>query len=900
MKIIAFILLLLVIVQAPLAAQTPYTGVNLLFIVDQSGSMGGVRYDGPSVYGEGNDRYDLRFAAPQYALTWLTDLRSASVDVNKPDINFAVLAFGSYPRIIQDWRALDTDRSTWRDVTLPRLLNTLSAERFGPTNLDLTDFQRAFSEAHESFFRPPPSRPGEKFLNVIVVLTDGAPCAAGDTVEQNGAQVYTCNVITAENRGRMEDHLRRLNTFVENSFGSLGYELYVIGLDVPDSNEFWPVLEPLWAEIVCRNPADLAACDPNVRYKRVQASEEIGTQLRAILNDLVSKVAPSTFTNVCAGTLPLSCSVAPYQQVMRLDVFKASTGPLGSIDITGPGGVVTPDQDSGDDTPIRVIRIDNPPAGTWTVTAASAAQVENVTVQTLPAGIRMEPVSGGEILSSVPLVTQLVRGDGVPLPGSASNPDLVVEVLIYDSVLPDRAARPLLAAVPLTRDAARTDIYQFSGAWTPEKPGRHEIRVRATYLDAAGTTQVLIDGQTMQDGVVITGATVEWEGISPLSERVGRPFTGRAVVVNNTTGSPIANLGALAIRAVLRTADDQPYGEIVLTNEGSAPGEMLARFLIDQPGDYRVRLEVGKQSDAAFTVIGNPSDYIPITVRPLRPLELTLMQPGVERMEAQAVAFPPPALTLFTPVEVQIGVRDSLTNTWVSLADVTGGSESKPVLLMNREDLSGKLVEVQPGIYATTVEGLWPGSYTFNASVSTPSELLTGDYVWQASAISHTLHRDWSWRFILALLLLALLIVGAVALVIGIIVYDRQLRVNPLQGTIAFVTRPTDPRASGEVLLKQFDLGRIQRNRQVFRPRDGLPAPLERLVLTSRGVGDSDKGYAMIERLRIKGQEDRRNQLLRPGSEITLGTINDGESVLVLTKDGSHSAASDFLTAATH
>jgi hypothetical protein len=885
----------------PAAAQSStYTGINVLFIVDQSGSMGGIRYDGLPTYGDGNDVFDLRFAGPQYALRWLNDLRGASLDVNKPDINFALLAFGTDPRIVQGWESLNTDDPDWRGVDLPQLEESISADRWVDRNLNLTDFLDAFDEAESSFFRSLPTRPGKKYLNVIITLTDGAPCADGETVLRDGESIYICDAIVDDNRPLMVSHLQRLNTFVENSFGGDDYEMYVIGLDVPDQTEFWDELQPLWREVVCKDPSDPLACDPNVRHKRVTASEEIGIQVQAILNDVVSYAGLELPPTVYNGGIPASFNIEPYQQSVRVDIFKTNSDQLGTLTINSPVGATLPDDDTGDGTPIRLLRFDNPATGGWTVAAPNPAQVKNVVVQTYPAGIKLEPVAGGEILSGIPLVTQLVRGDGSPLPNVAGSPELNVEALIYDATLPDLHLRPLISTLILPRDPAFPDEYRFSGTWIPQIPGTHEIRVRATYIDPTGATKTLIDDQTMQDDIEIKGATIDWQGITPLSERLGRPFTVRASVINNETGDPLAALGTLSFRAIIENADGTPYNEIILPNEGGAPGEMTARFILEQAGDYRVRMEVGILGDASFAAIGNPSDAIPLTVRPVRPLSLAIMQPGINSMEAQAVSFSPPALTLFTPVTVQVGIRDDTTGTWVALADVTGGVESKPVLLMNpgesQTDLSPDLVEVQPGIYTTTLDGLWPGSYTFNASVSTPGDLLIGDYVWQATTVTRTLTRVWSFGFIGTLLLLALIVIGSVVVIAYIIVRDRRLREHPLTGSISFMLRPADAKVYGETPLGTLDLERVTRNRQEFGKKD-LPSPFERLVLSRKAT--DNEGYATIELLRFDGRDtDKAGRLLRPGSEIVVGVSEDGESEFVITKDAGFMATEDFLAAA--
>jgi hypothetical protein len=218
----------------------------------------------------------------------------------------------------------------------------------------------------------------------------------------------------------------------------------------------------------------------------------------------------------------------------------------------------------------------------------------------------------------------------------------------------------------------------------------------------------------------------------------------------------------------------------------------------------------------------------------------------------------------------------------------------------DQKDLTSSLVEVQPGIYTFDVPDLWPGTYIFNANVTTPDNALADDFAWQATSASHTLVRIWSSGFILATVMLIALIVGSIVLVIFIILHDRRLREYPLHGSISVIMRPSDPRMPGTTELATFNLDAKTRNRQVFRQKQ-LPKPLEYLVVsTQRTEHNSENGYAVIEALRLNGRDSEKvGRILHPGGEpVIIGTSEDGENEYVLTKDVSYTAAFDFLTAA--
>src|SRR5699024_5037805 len=114
-----------------------YAGVDILFIIDQSGSMGGPAFNG---VGGPFDPDGLRFTGPQYAVEWLSTFVENIVTTDVPEVRVGLLSFGSVTRnLIANWTTIDARSSSWSQVK-DQILQDISANRFGQTNLGSTDF----------------------------------------------------------------------------------------------------------------------------------------------------------------------------------------------------------------------------------------------------------------------------------------------------------------------------------------------------------------------------------------------------------------------------------------------------------------------------------------------------------------------------------------------------------------------------------------------------------------------------------------------------------------------------------------------------------------------------------------------------------------------------------------
>jgi hypothetical protein len=887
---------------------TDYKSVNLLFIVDQSGSMGGPPFGGEPIYAPaGNDELGLRFAGPQYALSLITDLLDTSLDITKPQIQMALLTFGSEPRPILDWTLIQPDSPLW-PTRFANINQRLSSEDWPGRNLGSTDILDSYEFALSYFPAPRTLFPTR---NLIILLTDGAPCVEDDPAFQettnDGRIVFNC--ATQNRLNAMRGHLDNLRQLVAQNFPDSGFELYIIGLDPdpatvsPDRRifAFWDDLLPDWQAVMCGS----TTCPPN-RIQRAFNANEIAGHIRTILTNVFADLALNINTVASLSTTPVGQSffVPPYQQVMRLDLYKRDAAEMGSITVSNDRlGMLNASNDTGDSSPVRTLEFKPVEPGTYTL-QFNASRIVDYLVQTIPAGLQLEPIPDGEIFSQLPLVTELVRGDGTLLEdtdGDALNDPypLAVTVNIYDRRLIDTTASlpPPITSITLRRDLSAPDRYRFTGSWVPTIEGDYQIKVTASYRDPSGNTQSLVADQTLQDSLSIAGAAINWEGlqggITPLSQRQDQVFNGSAAISGKSSGLPI-NSGGLSLRVLLSQiqADGTrlALAPLLLPNAVADPstGRVEAQFPIPQPGNYEAQLEVGIQdTDGSFQRLELPSPIAFLEVRPLRLLQWEINQPAESSMEAQRLSFQPFELDLSTSVNLQLVLRDTLTGAPVSLNSVTGGVEQMPAATLNGQPSGVTLNEAPEGVYTAQFTDLGMGDFEIAVGSATALPNLVGDYVWGTPFASHVLRRDPSVTLIVTVISLVagLVLTGVIAYVLW--KREEALREHPLAGNLTFWLRPVGETNTNTISLdKPVDLGRVTRNLQKFNKSE-LPKPFEMLEVQSRTEGDSQKGIAFVTYATINGKNLTVNKPLLPGREIKIGTYTDegGTYECIIIKD---------------
>lgn len=420
---------------------TTYSGLDIIFLVDQSGSMGGRDY---GFRGPGNDPLGLRFEALQYAIDILGNYR-LNFASDYP-INLAVAYFGSDVErntIRNGWHAIAEDAATW-ERQRRELLNLFSSESFraatSPANLGDTNFIAAFEEAIRLF-----DQLGTRnHMRAIVVLTDGEPCVPqemGNDCPLSG----------------QERHMNRLSELTRSRFNAPSDLIFVVALD--KESRFWPRWEAHWQEIVGQSG----------RARLASSTEEIGARFLDILNDLFARSGREEARSVALSSGSNTISVPPYVRELRISFFKSEATPA-DLSATRPNGTPLRLDDpqlriTNSDRPIEIWYLSQPEAGNWTFLVDDSRIRLNVYLTFLPLRVNTQIDDGPfSQYEDVVLRLQLRQEDGSPLPPPSDPYELKLKPNL---VQPDGQSLPL-QALPLTES-------QYEIRLRPRQSGEYRL-----------------------------------------------------------------------------------------------------------------------------------------------------------------------------------------------------------------------------------------------------------------------------------------------------------------------------------------------------------------------------------------------------------------------------------------
>jgi hypothetical protein len=829
-----------------------YDGMNLLFIIDQSGSMGGTQYSGDPIYGPtGQDPLDLRFYAPQFALDWLESwLTSRSIDISAmPDINIAMVAFGTQPRILLDWTNVYKNYAVvgdW-DALRTSIYEAMSNERFRAssgllTNLGYTNFQEAFREGKRVLDNAPKDK---NYLSAVIVLTDGGPC----TPE------YVAVCFSFGTDSFPVQHLKNLKEITDSQFANV--EMFLIAIDAV-TPKYWDALSGYWRDIVC--PPTRPVCDDALRlfHVSVDASSDpsgnIIKQFNQVLSYLANVIDPGSVTSTPLnpdGTF----EVPPYVQTVRLNIFKTFSTPLPdeSLQITQPDGsapqrvaIINPDK------PVETREIPTPYPGVWKAVVSDSSLVEKVEFiadfirPSAKATLNDQAMGPLKVEQFTPINFQLdiVDAVGVPLPvymDASGQPDadlsLKVTITVYDGTSTTAATRiPTGETFTLSLDTVNfKDRNVFIGTWTPMIDGIYEFRVDATYV-YKGNTEHLLSGLSIFDGLTVTPIYIAKSGLAKNSELEGVGIPVEAVVMSKDTGVPVTWDTSGFVTELEVIMDDGTETVVnpkhIEANTADEPGKVTTSLSLGQPGKYKVKMRVGRLDEAGtFVPLDLATDTYFVTIRPVRPLAVSIvLDPKDESVSAQLFEFngKPPFFWKNRPLRLQVEVRDTSTGQPTSVQGLSiAGNVGQPTLLIKEgdkeTDLTDQLVEGPPGIYSVTVDDLGTGDYEFVASLDIPDDELTGDYLYKTRSATTKQSRNFA-SFFFGLLGGGIGILGLVFLG-GKTLYSRN-RINslyPMRGNVTVLFVGADDDLANAIRSQTFPLEQYRKNKKTFKGGNAHP-----------------------------------------------------------------------------
>ena len=543
------------------AQNTAYGGIDVLFLVDQSGSMGGAEFGSPG--SEATDPLGLRFEAVQYALTTLSEYRR--LFPTDTTFRMAVVSFGDEAEVALPWTTIESG-ADWQ-AQQDALLEQLSEGQFGERNLGNTNFIGAFEQADQLFDELPAPDDGNRSLKSVIVLTDGAPCAPALFDDPS------CSTPSDQNQ-----HMLLLADLAEQAFPAPDFRVYTIAID--DNNAYWDRFQTYWQTIVGTSGT----------AERVENSTAVGRAFLEIMLDLVAVVRGSESDDgdrvgevvEFDGSNRTSVDIPPYYQSLRVTVFKAL--PESGLVLTTPDGTVLTEGFpsvtlSGVSSAIEVWTVSDPLPGTWQLSTPQDASLVDVYLDLIRVDYDVS-VDAQSLTRYVPvdMTLSLLDSNGDPLP-TYDDPRFALEVQATLQT-PSGSER----AVPFSSGASG----RYTAQIVPEQSGDYTLSLMAATDDLDGNRLEIVEAPTAATfsvGDLQIEATKEPAGDLLLSQEAVIDVT-----VDNADGTPLG-LENLAVDIVVRgpqnertlraNPTDSGY-RLPLTINDTGQYQIVARAILDQ------------------------------------------------------------------------------------------------------------------------------------------------------------------------------------------------------------------------------------------------------------------------------------------------------------------------------
>ncbi|NJN66800.1 MAG: VWA domain-containing protein [Chloroflexaceae bacterium] len=594
--------------------------IELVFIIDQSGSMGGsISHPTP------NDPQGFRFSGPKFAVDlvgrqYLT-FASQNIPGETPStFHIAVVYFGDQAQTVMPWSTLaPKDNPSWQALRNPLLAKISSSDNLGETN-----FLRAFDEAANLFNqRPPPV--GGCPQRAVMVLTDGEPAVSDDPAFS------------------VDSHMSTLETKFPPD-----YRIYVTAVNDPGS-PYWSRVSSYWERISHDDPSL-----PLRRTALIGRQDDINARFTQILLDLAGQ-APRP--NVPLGRYV----VPPYLQELCLVLYKQDAAEhLDISDLHGtrlshnPPGVDV----SGYDDLIESLCVQSPKPGEWNVqTTSGRADVRIHAFPILTAGRLTSPKTSTLQYQKTTIAFQLVDSQQVPLPDYPAEPHYQLTITatvqaagrVWDISNPQPVKPQVSRPVTDTRQAYET-------TFIPVESGTHEVHVHALSHD--------IDGKTIS---VMKGKIGDFF-VDPVTLQVLSDPTSPGRCPNPQQGLPMEFAYRLQDPASQPVTTDIPLRWTAEVGGGGAPvslsmqpvstGVYSTTFFPQSSGPYTMQVTTMLQEPIGGTEQQIFARDYAFEVKPTQKVALTLAhpQPGNYPGQALRLQWKPPFVRL-EPEPLDINVE---------------------------------------------------------------------------------------------------------------------------------------------------------------------------------------------------------------------------------------------------
>jgi hypothetical protein len=333
--------------------QPQYEGADIVFLVDQSGSMGGAEFNAPTVL-QGSDPDKRRFEVARSAIDFVAQLRYNYVAASNTnwDIRTSVIYFGdSIEQPLQNFTIAPNNEQEWA-ASKTGVEADLSLNQFGNRNLGSTNFSGAFAEAFHQFDIMAQSRSNAgSRLRAIILVTDGSPCV-GDC-DNNGFDPFV--------------HINEVKQNVATSFSGSNDRLYVVALN-NTTDSYWTRFGQYWKDMAGqRGFAELIPPD----------NTDVTPYVQRAIDDIVAPFTCNKTSQAgCITEITDEVVVRPYlskvvfiaHKIKPEDVVTFNNGntpvDLSKAKLSDPARLV------------QTIEISNPPPGIWKIVRPEGRDVK--------------------------------------------------------------------------------------------------------------------------------------------------------------------------------------------------------------------------------------------------------------------------------------------------------------------------------------------------------------------------------------------------------------------------------------------------------------------------------------------------------------------------------------------
>jgi hypothetical protein len=689
--VLAGSMILVLVTQAgPALAQDPYTGVDFVFLIDQSGSMCGAPCQ--STIETRNDPEGFRFEGPRFAIIdFLGDQMSeiyasstARISIVEFGQDVDLTAYQPGQNIAYDNVAIhdvvpittiESDREAW-SVQREQLLQHMTDYQLEreTKNLGNTDHLGAVRRAVQ-VLQEMQASDGSKRVKVIVLLTDGQSAVCYPRGPQNDPWAdQSCSgpgEILPQVQSELENNLQGGDTY-----------FYVVGMADKSSN-YWTNNGPFWENL---------AAEYKGEARLVESQNEVAQFMGEIVNDALSKLAlPPAGPGVITEWLPQlgDFSVRPYLQSLTFYIIR--TTPTDTVNLFDPQNrplnLDLADGQCENDVCyytlgrlIDKVVVARPEPGKWRAEATIPTS-ENL-YNTVRIGTRsllfapqlVKPVAG-RYPEGVPLNVQIAMLDldGQPVP---QYQDSLYALNATASVI--AAEGQPVAQTPLdpTTFSGQVSVNQTGDAFevqlegTTRTPDGEEFQVLNHDLDGGFSIEPLTGGLVPPQGLLQQrDATLSYQVDVDRFEALpdGYHYAGQFELTPPNAGTPV----------------------ILPATEAGANGLFSAPYKPEAAGTYAVDFKLFVVKDATGDQSSVPLDVAPdsqqqFDVASTKGLDLVVTQPANGSRQVKRNW-----LLQIAPMTVEVALVDKTSGEPINWADVQS-SAAGPALTVDIRDPEGQ------------------------------------------------------------------------------------------------------------------------------------------------------------------------------------------------------------------